>query len=149
MVVERMDRLLVDTNIFGIAVDKQDSRRASVWKTLSKVAFGERELFVASIVIEEIKKNPHKITMKKELELVENLVSKTFGFTLEAKQLAGVLEEKAGLGVVDAQIVAVAIVNDLVFWSGDRRILRAKTLEDINNLLSRENLHYSFRFKKE
>ena len=144
-----MDRLLADTNIFGIAVDRLDSRRLPVWRTLGKVASGKLELFVADIVIAEIKRNPHKATLKKELALVNGLVSKVFGFGREAKRVAVVLEKKAGLDVVDARIVAIAVVNDLVFWSGDRRILKGKTVKEINSLLGKAGLPYTFKYKRE
>lgn len=48
----RMERLFADTNIFGIAVDKKDERRVSVWKTIEEVASGEIELHTSQIVIE-------------------------------------------------------------------------------------------------
>ena len=50
-----MEKLFADTNIFGIAVDREDSRRESVWRILKRVASGEVELHTAQIVVEEIK----------------------------------------------------------------------------------------------
>jgi len=52
---ESMEKLFADTNIFGIAVDRNDKRRESVWKTLDRVASGEVELHIAQIVVDEIK----------------------------------------------------------------------------------------------
>jgi predicted nucleic acid-binding protein len=142
-----MKKLLADTNIFGIAVDRKDSRRKSVWKTLEKIASGKIELYVAKIVIDEIKKNPHKITMRKELELVNNLVTGILSLSPKAKLLAELLEKRTSLDVVDAQIVAIAIVNNLVFWSGDRKILRKTTISEIKKAIKEKNL--SFRYKRE
>ena len=39
-----MEKLFADTNIFGIAVDRDDSRRVSVWRILERVASGVVEL---------------------------------------------------------------------------------------------------------
>ena len=50
-----MEKLFADTNIFGIAVDREDSRRESVWRILERVASVEVELHTAQIVVEEIK----------------------------------------------------------------------------------------------
>ena len=50
-----MEKLFADTNIFGIAVDREDSRRESVWRILKRVASGEVALHTAQIVVEEIK----------------------------------------------------------------------------------------------
>ena len=50
-----MEKLFADTNIFGIAVDREDSRRESVWRILERVASGEVALHTAQIVVGEIK----------------------------------------------------------------------------------------------
>jgi len=144
-----MKGLLADTNIFGIAVDRKDGRRNSVWQTLEKIASGKIKLYVAKIVIDEIKKNPHKFTMRKEMELVNNLVAGVLDLSPKAKKLADLLEKRTSLDVVDAQIVAIAIVNNLVFWSGDRRILREKTISEIKKALKETNIPYSFSYKRE
>ena len=108
-----MEKLFADTNIFGIAVDRDDSRRESVWKTLEDVASGEVELHTAQIVVEEIKQNPHKPTREKELDLVENLITKVHDMDKKAEDLANKLENHTSLDVVDSQIVAISISNDL------------------------------------
>lgn len=143
-----MKRLFADTNIFGIAVDRKDERRLSVWKIMDDVASGEIELHTAQIVIKEIKRNPHKTTMEKELDLVENLVTQIHDLDKEARNLAVKLEQIAGLDVVDSQIVALSITNDLMFWSGDRYILREKCINEIKDVL-KDYPKYNFKYKKE
>ncbi len=41
---------------------------------MEEVASGEIELHTSQIIVEEIKRNSHKPMMKKELDLVENMV---------------------------------------------------------------------------
>nr|CBH39732.1 hypothetical protein BSM_32110 [uncultured archaeon] len=57
-----MEKLFADTNIFGIAVDREDSRRESVWRILERVATGEVELHTAQIVVGEIKQVLEKLS---------------------------------------------------------------------------------------
>ncbi|NAT11384.1 hypothetical protein C4E22_07610 [ANME-1 cluster archaeon AG-394-G06] len=64
-----MEKLFADTNIFGIAVDREDSRRESVWRILKRVASGEVELHTAQIVVEEIKTKPSRTHQGKRTRL--------------------------------------------------------------------------------
>ena len=143
-----MEKLFADTNIFGIAVDREDSRRGSVWRILEKVASGEVELHTAQIVVEEIKQNPHKPTREKELDLVENLTTEIHDTDKRAEDLANKLLNHTGLDVVDSLIVALAISNGLIFWSGDRYILREKVINEIKEVL-KKHPEYTFKYKKE
>ena len=118
-----MEKLFADTNIFGIAVDREDSRRESVWRILERVASGEVELHTAQIVVGEIKQNPHEHTREKELDLVENLTTEIHDMNKKVEDLANKLLNHTDLDVVDSRIVALAISNGLIFWSGDRYIL--------------------------
>lgn len=142
-----MEKLFADTNIFGIAVDRNDKRREPVWKTLNRVASGEVELHTAQIVIKEIKQNPHKPTREKELDLLKNLTVEIHDMDKKAEGLADKLENHSSLDVVDSQIVAIAVSNGLTFWSGDYYILRKKTVDEIKEVL--KNSEYSFEYKKE
>ncbi len=143
-----MKKVFADTNIFGIAVDRDDSRRESVWRTLERVASGEVELHTAQIVVEEIKQNPHKPTREKELNLVKNLTTEIHDMGKKAEDLANKLQNHTGLDVVDSQIVALAILNGLIFWSGDRYILREKVINEIKEVL-KMHPEYTFKHKKE
>ena len=143
-----MEKLFADTNIFGIAVDREDSRRGSVWRILERVASGEVELHTAQIVVEEIKQNPHEPTREKELSLVENLTTEIHDTDKRAEDLANKLLNHTGLDVVDSQIVALAISNGLIFWSGDRYILREKVINEIKEVL-KKHPEYTFKYKKE
>ena len=132
-----MEKLFADTNIFGIAVDREDSRRESVWRILGRVAFGEVELHTAKLVVEEINQNPHESTKEKELELVENLTREIHDRDKKAEDLANKLLSHTSLDVVDSLIVAMAISNGLTFWSGDRYILREKVINEIKQVLKK------------
>ena len=143
-----MEKLFADTNIFGIAVDRNDSRRESVWRILERVASVEVELHTAQIVVEEIKQNPHEPTREKELDLVENLTTEIHDMNKKAEDLANKLLDHTGLDVVDSQIVALAISNGLIFWSGDRYILREKVINEIKEVL-KKHPEYTFKYKKE
>lgn len=143
-----MEKLFADTNIFGIAVDRDDSRRESVWRILEKVVSGEVELHTAQIVVEEIKQNPHEPTKEKELDLVENLTTEIHDMNKKAEDLANKFLNYTGLDVVDSQIVALAIPNGLIFWSGDRYILREKAINEIKQVL-KKHPEYTFKYKKE
>ena len=143
-----MEKLFADTNIFGIAVDRDDSRRESVWRILERVASGEMELHTAQIVVEEIKQNPHKPTREKELDLVKNLTTEIHDTDKRAEDLANKLLNHTGLDVVDSLIVALAISNGLIFWSGDRYILREKVINEIKEVL-KKHPEYTFKYKKE
>ena len=143
-----MEKLFADTNIFGIAVVREDSRRGSVWRILEKVASGEVELHTAQIVVEEIKQNPHEPTREKELSLVENLTTEIHDTDKRAEDLANKLLNNTGLDVVDSLIVALAISNGLIFWSGDRYILREKVINEIKEVL-KKHPEYTFKYKKE
>jgi len=161
-----MEKLLADTNIlrdikslkaprrlcrqrvFGIAVDRNDKRRKSVWEMLDRIAKGEIELYTAKLVVDEIKQNPHKPTMEKELSLVENMITSVHDLNRKAEDLAKKLENYTSLDVIDSQIVAIAISNGLTFWSGDYYILREKTINEINKVL-KECPVYSFKYRKE
>jgi predicted nucleic acid-binding protein len=143
-----MEKLFADTNIFGIAVDRDDSRRESVWRILEKVASGKVELHTAQIVVEEIKQNPHEPTREKELDLVENITTEIYDMNKKAEDLANKLLDYTGLDVVDSQIVALAISNGLIFWSGDRYILREKVINEIKEVL-KKHPEYTFKYKKE
>ena len=143
-----MEKLFADTNIFGIAVDREDSRRGSVWRILERVASGEVELHTAQIVVEEIKQNPHEPTREKELSLVENLTTEIHDTDKRAEDLANKLLNHTGLDVVDSLIVALAISNGLIFWSGDRYILREKVINEIKEVL-KKHPEYTFKYKKE
>jgi len=146
--VKIMKKVFADTNIFGIAVDRDDSRRESVWRTLERVASGEVELHTAQIVVEEIKQNPHKPTREKELNLVKNLTTKIHDMDKKAEDLANKILNHTGLDVVDSQIVALAILNGLILWSGDRYILREKVINEIKEVLKTHS-EYTFKHKKE
>jgi len=143
-----MEKLFADTNIFGIAVDRDDKRRKSVWETLDRIAKGEVELHTAKIVVDEIKQNPHKPTMEKELSLVGNMVTSVHDLNKKTEDLGRKLENHTTLDVVDSQIVTIAISNGLTFWSGDHHILREKTINEINEVL-KEYPEYSFKYRKE
>ena len=143
-----MEKLFADTNIFGIAVDSEDSRRESVWRILKRVASGEVELHTAQMVVEEIKQNPHEPTREKELDLVENLTTEIHDMDKKAEDLANKLLNHTGLDVVDSLIVALAISNGLIFWSGDRYILREKVINEIKRVLKKHS-EYAFKYKKE
>lgn len=143
-----MEKLFADTNIFGIAVDREDSRRESVWRILKRVASGEVELHTAQIVVEEIKQNPHEPTREKELDLVENLTTEIHDMDKKAEDLANKILNHTGLDVVDSQIVALAILNGLILWSGDRYILREKVINEIKEVL-KTHPEYTFKHKKE
>jgi len=143
-----MEKLFADTNIFGIAVDREDSRRGSVWRILEKVASGEVELHTAQIVVEEIKQNPHEPTREKELSLVKNLTTEIHDTDKRAEDLANKLLNHTGLDVVDSLIVALTISNGLIFWSGDRYILREKVINEIKEVL-KKHPEYTFKYKKE
>ena len=143
-----MEKLFADTNIFGIAVDSEDSRRESVWRILKRVASGEVELHTAQMVVEEIKQNPHEPTREKELDLVENLTTEIHDMDKKAEDLANKLLNHTGLDVVDSLIVALAISNGLIFWSGDRYILREKVINEIKQVLKKHS-EYAFKYKKE
>ena len=143
-----MEKLFADTNIFGIAVDRVDSRRESVWRILERVASVEVELHTAQIVVEEIKQNPHEPTREKELELVENLTTEIHNMNKKVEDLANKLLNHTGLDVVDSRIVALAISNGLIFWSGDRYILREKVINEIKEVL-KKHPEYTFKYKKE
>ena len=143
-----MEKLFADTNIFGIAVDREDSRRESVWRILKRVASGEVELHTAQIVVEEIKQNPHKPTREKELNLVKNLTTKIHDMDKKAEDLANKILNHTGLDVVDSQIVALAILNGLILWSGDRYILREKVINEIKEVL-KKHPEYTLKYQKE
>ena len=143
-----MKKLFAGTNIFGIAVDREEGRRESVWEILGRAATGELELHTAQIVVEEIKQNPHKPTREKELELVENLTTEIHNTDKRAEDLAEELLNLTGLDVVDSLIVALAISNGLIFWSGDRHILREKVIKEIKEVL-KKHPEYSFKYRKE
>ena len=143
-----MEKLFADTNIFGIAVDREDSRRESVWRILERVASGEVELHTAKLVVKEINQNPHESTKEKELELVENLTREIHDRDKKAEDLANKLLSHTSLDVVDSLIVALAISNGLTFWSGDRYILREKVINEIKQVL-KKHPDYTFKYKKE
>jgi len=65
-----------------------------------------------------------------------------------AEDLTNKLLDHTGLDVVDSQIVALAISNGLIFWSGDRYILREKVIIEIKEVL-KERPEYTFKYKKE
>ncbi len=140
-------KLFADTNIFGIAVDRDDDRRKSVWETFDKIAIGEIELHTTELVDREIQENPHQPTRDKELQLLENLSTKIHSFDEEAKKLSRELEGPTGLDMADSEIVSVAIVNGLTFWSGDLYLLNEKTVTEINEVL--DGKKYDFQYKKE
>ena len=108
----------------------------------------EMELHTAQIVVEEIKQNPHKPTREKELDLVKNLTTEIHDMDKKAEDLANKLLNHTGLDVVDSLIVALAISNGLIFWSGDRYILREKVIKEINEVL-KKHPEYTFKYKKE
>ncbi len=54
----------------------------------------------------------------------------------------------AGLDVIDSQIVTLSITKDVMFWSGDRYILREKSINEIKNIL-KYYPKYNFKYKKE
>ncbi|KXB06185.1 hypothetical protein AKJ51_04090 [candidate division MSBL1 archaeon SCGC-AAA382A20] len=139
--------LFADTNIFGIAVDSNDDRRKSVWETLDSVAAEEIELHTTKLVEEKIQENPHQPTREKELKLLENLTTKIHPFDEEAKELSEELERQTSLDVADSQIVSIAIINEITFWSGGLYLLREKTITEINEVLSEKE--YEFQYKKE
>lgn len=140
-------KLFADTNIFGIAVDKDDDRRESVWESMNAVASGENELHTAKLVREEIQDNPHQPTRKKELQLLKSLSTKIHSFDMKAKELSRELEGETSLDVADSQIVSIAIVNGLTFWSGDLYLLNDKTITEISEVLAGKE--YNFQYKKE
>ena len=115
---------------------------------MERVASGVVELHTAQIVVEEIKKNPHKPTREKELDLVKNLTTEIHDLDKKAEDLANKLLNHTGLDVVDSMIVALAITNGLIFWSGDRYILREKVINEIKEVL-KKHPEYTFKYKKE
>ncbi|NAT11383.1 hypothetical protein C4E22_07605 [ANME-1 cluster archaeon AG-394-G06] len=66
----------------------------------------------------------------------------------KAEDLANKLLNHIGLDVVDSLIVALAISNGLIFWSGDRYILREKVINEIKQVLKKHS-EYAFKYKKE
>lgn len=86
--------------------------------------------------------------MQKEIDLVENMVTRVHNLDKEAKNLAAKLEDVAGLDVIDSQIVALSITKDMIFWSGDRYILREKSINEIKHIL-KDYPKYNFKYKKE
>jgi len=52
----------------------------------------------------------------------------------KAEDLANKLLNHTGLDIVDSLIVALAISNGLIFWSGDRYILREKVIKNKKKL---------------
>jgi hypothetical protein len=54
-------------------------------------------------------------------------VGKFFGLDERVKRLAGLLEENTNLDVVDAKLVSISIVNELVFCSGTERFSGKKS----------------------
>ncbi|MDY6769697.1 MAG: hypothetical protein SVU88_01860 [Candidatus Nanohaloarchaea archaeon] len=144
-----MEPLFADTNIFGIAVDPGDDRREAVWETLDTVAAGTTSLASADLVLTEIRENPHGPTRKKELELYRLLVDDTYPLDETAERAAERLEQAADLGIVDAQLVAIAAVNGCTFWSGDQRLLNEENVEVISRVLSEEFQDVSFSYRIE
>ena len=66
----------------------------------------------------------------------------------KAEDLANKFLNYTGLDVVDSLIVALAISNGLIFWSGDRYILREKVINEIKQVL-KKHPEYTFKYKKE
>lgn len=74
-------------------------------------------------------------TKKKEINLVKNMVTSVYGLEEDAKKLSEELENGTSLEVADSQVVAIAIANDLTSWSGNRYVLRDKTIGEIEKIL--------------
>lgn len=144
-----MDKILADTNIFGIAVDPEDERRESVWNTLEQVSNGEYKLFTSGIVLAEIEDNPHKPTREKEKELVDITVDEVIKISEDVIELSDKLVDEASLGIIDSQILASAILNEYKFWTGDHELLNPETIKEINNVLEEFDPELELNYKIE
>jgi len=144
-----MEKLFADTNIFGIAVDPDDDRRKNVWNTLDQVSNGEYKFFTSEIVLAEIKDNPYEKTRTKEKELVDATVDETVELTEDIIELSDKLVDEVGLGMIDSQIMATAILKECIFWTGDHELLNEETAEEINEVLEEFDPKLEFRYRIE
>jgi len=130
-----MERFLADTNIFGIAVDPEDDRRESVWETLERILKEEDSFLTSRTVLAEIEDNPHKPTRTEEKELVDVTVDEKLELSEDVIELSDKLVEEADIGMIDAQILATAILNECIFWTGDHELLNKHTIKQIKQAL--------------
>lgn len=144
-----MEKLFADTNIFGIAVDSDEDRRESVWDTLDEVSNGEYKFITSEIVLSEIEDNPHKPTRKKEQELVDATVDEIVELSEDIIELSDKLVDEVSLGIIDSQILATAILNECIFWTGDYELLNQETTEEISDVLEEFDPELEFQYKIE
>ncbi|MFB6209761.1 MAG: type II toxin-antitoxin system VapC family toxin [Candidatus Nanohaloarchaea archaeon] len=144
-----MQELFADTNIFGIAVDPEDDRRSDVWEELEKVSNGEKKLITSGLTISEIEDNPHEETREKEMDLLEILTDEKVELSEDVIELSEKLEKEAGIGVVDSQILASAILREAVFWTGDRNLMNEQNIEKLHDALDKfdSDLELNYRIE--
>lgn len=141
-----MENLFADTNIFGIAVDSEDERREDVWDTLDQVSNEDYRLFTSEIVLAEIQENPHKLTREKEEDLVDIVVDEVLELSEDVIELSDRLVEEAGVGIIDSQILATAVLNECIFWTGDYELLNEETVTEITKVVEEFDSELEFEY---
>lgn len=141
-----MENLFADTNIFGIAVDSEDDRREDVWATLDQVSNEDYRFFTSEIVLAEIQDNPHKLTREKEEDLVDIVVDDVLELSEDVIELSDKLVEEAGIGIIDSQILATAVLNECIFWTGDYELLNEETVVEITEVVEEFDSELEFEY---
>lgn len=141
-----MENLFADTNIFGIAVDSEDDRRENVWETLDQVSNGVYKFFTSEIVLAEIQENPHQPTREKEEGLADTVVDEVLELSEDVIELSDKLVEEAGIGIIDSQILATAVLNECIFWTGDYELLNEETVAEITEVVKEFDSELEFEY---
>jgi predicted nucleic acid-binding protein len=141
-----MENLFADTNIFGIAVDSEDDRREDVWATLDQVSNEDYRFFTSEIVLAEIQENPHRLTREKEEDLVDIIVDEVLELSEDVIELSDRLVEEVDIGIIDSQILATAVLNECIFWTGDYELLNEETVTEITKVVEEFDSELEFEY---
>lgn len=106
---------------------------------------GEDELITSKIVLEEIKQNPHDETRENQLNLIEILVDEIVPVQEDIVRNVKKLE-KAGIEIIDAQLLATSIKREAKFWTGDHDIITEENKEDIDKIINNSEIKGKLRY---
>ncbi|MCD6092831.1 MAG: PIN domain-containing protein [Candidatus Aenigmarchaeota archaeon] len=136
-----MKCFIVDTNIFGISLDKNDWRYEKSRKLLEDAENGEIEIIISEQTMIELQHVPNPITRQQLFDILIKSCSKIIVFTPEILLLAEKLKEKTNISYGDAKIIITAVLNDIEFKTWDyKTIFKGEILKKIQDALREMNL---------
>lgn len=136
-----MKCFIVDTNIFGISLDKNDWRSEKSRKLLEDAENGEIEIIISEQTMIELQHVPNPITRQQLFDILIKSCSKIIVFTPEILLLAEKLKEKTNISYGDAKIIITAVLNDIEFKTWDyKTIFKGEILKKIQDALREMNL---------